>query len=144
LSALRTGRPLHPGNLFHSFLVLISVRGRVDPRTIAKLGGLGKLKKKSASSGLEPATFQLVAWCLNQLCYRVPPSQLLRKDYYRVHENQTLNHILGQYNPVHIHYLYDPFYYYRLTCALEPQAMSSLQSFWLKSCIYFSSARSRP
>jgi hypothetical protein len=36
-----------------------------------RLEGLGKLKK-STSSGLESATFRLIAWCLNQLRYRVP------------------------------------------------------------------------
>jgi hypothetical protein len=41
LSALRIGRPLPPGR----FLVLISVRDCVDPRTIVRLEGLGKLKK---------------------------------------------------------------------------------------------------
>jgi hypothetical protein len=34
---------------------------------------LGQLKNPMASSGIEPATFQLIAWCLNQLRYRVIP-----------------------------------------------------------------------
>jgi hypothetical protein len=38
------------------------------------LEGLGELKNLMTSSGIEPATFQLVAWLLNQLRYRVPPS----------------------------------------------------------------------
>jgi hypothetical protein len=36
-----------------------------------RLEGLGTLKN-SPHLGLEPATFQLVALCLNQLRYRVP------------------------------------------------------------------------
>jgi hypothetical protein len=37
-----------------------------------RLGGLGQLKNP-ITSGIEPATFQLVAQWLNQLRYHVPP-----------------------------------------------------------------------
>jgi hypothetical protein len=43
------------------FLVLISVRGLVDPRVIVRLEGLGQLISPVASSGIEPATFRFVA-----------------------------------------------------------------------------------
>jgi hypothetical protein len=48
LSALRAGRPLPPPG---RFLVLISVRGSVDPRAIVRLEGLGQLKNPIISSG---------------------------------------------------------------------------------------------
>jgi hypothetical protein len=58
LSASCAGRPLPPGTL----LVLISLRGGVDPRAIVRLEGLGQLKKSPmTSSRIEPATFWLVA-----------------------------------------------------------------------------------
>jgi hypothetical protein len=49
------------------FLVLISVRGRVDPRATVRLKGLGQWKNPMTSLGIKPVTFQLVAKCLNQL-----------------------------------------------------------------------------
>jgi hypothetical protein len=51
------GRSLPPGRS----LVLISVRGWVDPSAIVRLEGLGQLKNPITSLGNEPATFRLVA-----------------------------------------------------------------------------------
>jgi hypothetical protein len=62
-SALGAGHPLPRGR----FLVLIYVRGCVDPRAIVRLEGLYKLKNPMTSQGIESATFQLVAQCLNKL-----------------------------------------------------------------------------
>jgi hypothetical protein len=56
-AASRPGRPLAAGR----FLVLISVRGLVYPRAIMRLEGLGQLRNPMTSSGIEPATFRLVA-----------------------------------------------------------------------------------
>jgi hypothetical protein len=43
------------------FLVLNSVTGCVHPKAIIWLEGLSKLKNPITSSGMEPATFRLVA-----------------------------------------------------------------------------------
>jgi hypothetical protein len=48
LSALHAGRPLPPGR----FLVLISVRGWVNPRAIVQLEVLGQLKNPMTSLGI--------------------------------------------------------------------------------------------
>jgi hypothetical protein len=71
-SAIHTTHPLPPGR----FVVLTSVRGSVDPRTIVRLEGLGGLKNPVTSTGIEPATFQLITYCLNQLCYPVKADPL--------------------------------------------------------------------
>jgi hypothetical protein len=99
LYALRAGRLLPPG----MFLVLISVRGWVDPRAAVRLEALGQLKKSYDLIGIRTRDLSACSIVYQSITLPRAPSKKRINNVNKI--IPVLDTILNQLSPVHTVYL---------------------------------------